>query len=83
MPDNIKSPCVGICEYTEVTKDDIERFCRDCKRTAEEIEEWYYATEDRRKQILKSCQQRKREEEYKKELTVVNRTAKMLRQSNQ
>ena len=57
---DIRSPCVEICEYTEVTKDDIERFCRGCKRTAEEIEEWYHAGEDRRKEIVSACEKRKR-----------------------
>jgi predicted Fe-S protein YdhL (DUF1289 family) len=77
------SPCIGVCEYEEVADGDVEKTCKGCSRTAEEIEEWFFATENRRKEILKKCQQRKREEEYKKELTVVNRTAKMLRQSNQ
>jgi predicted Fe-S protein YdhL (DUF1289 family) len=83
MTNQIKSPCIGVCEYAENTERDLERTCKGCSRTAEEIEEWFVASDERRKEILKSCQQRKREEEYKKELTVVNRTAKMLRQSNQ
>ena len=80
---DIKSPCVSVCEYTEIIKDDIEKVCRGCKRTAEEIEEWYFATDDRRKEILKNCQQRKVEEEYRKDLLSDKRTDKILKQSNQ
>ena len=73
------SPCIGVCEYEEVADGDVEKTCKGCSRTAEEIEEWHLATEDRRKEILKSCQQRKRQEEYKKDLTVLLRTTRILK----
>ena len=58
MQDIIESPCVNVCEYAEVTKEDIERICRGCGRTAEEITEWYFANSDRRKEIVKSAKER-------------------------
>lgn len=74
----MKSPCVGICEYAEVTKDNVEKICKGCARTAEEIEEWFHASASRKEEILKSSRERKFEEEYKKDLTVTIRTAKIL-----
>jgi len=53
-----ESPCIGICEYAEVTKEDVERVCRGCGRTAEEITEWYHATEERRKEIVQAAKER-------------------------
>jgi len=58
MLDITESPCIGICEYAEVTKKDVERLCRGCGRTAEEITEWYHATEERRKEIVQAAKER-------------------------
>ena len=78
MQDIIKSPCIGVCQYAEISEKDIERVCRGCSRTAEEIEEWFLATEERRKQIIKNCSARKLEEEYKKDLTSLKRIFKII-----
>ena len=58
MLGTIESPCIGICEYAELTKEDIERICRGCGRTTEEITEWYHATEERRKEIIQAAKER-------------------------
>ena len=58
MQDTTESPCIGICTYAEVTKEDIERICYGCGRTAEEITEWYIATEERRKEIVEAAKER-------------------------
>ena len=77
MTNQIKSPCLGVCEYAEITERDLERTCKGCSRTAEEIEEWFLATDERRKEILKKCQQRRLEQEYKKDLTLLKRIFKI------
>jgi hypothetical protein len=51
----VKSPCIGVCAYEES-----ERVCRGCGRTDKEIEEWIYATEGRKKEIIKACEDRKK-----------------------
>jgi predicted Fe-S protein YdhL (DUF1289 family) len=56
MTEKIKSPCVGICEYGEINL--FQRICRGCYRTAEEIEEWIYASEEKKKDIMKSVSSR-------------------------
>jgi predicted Fe-S protein YdhL (DUF1289 family) len=48
----VQSPCVGVCEFEDSTKQDIERICRGCRRTDEQIEEWFFASEERKKEIL-------------------------------
>ena len=58
MNPTIDSPCIGLCEYAEYTKDDIERVCEGCGRTEEEITEWFYSNEERRKEIIESARER-------------------------
>lgn len=72
----VSSPCIGVCEYEEVTERDIERTCKGCARTAEEIEEWFLASEDRRIEIVENCKKRKLEDEYKKEVGLITRIFK-------
>ena len=78
MNHTTKSPCIGVCEYAKITEGELERTCKGCSRTAEEIEEWFLATEERRKQIVKACAARKLEEEYKKDLTSLKRVFKIV-----
>jgi predicted Fe-S protein YdhL (DUF1289 family) len=78
MTNQIKSPCIGVCEYAKITEGELERTCKGCSRTAEEIEEWFLATEERRKQIIKASAARKLEEEYKKDLTSLKRIFKIV-----
>ena len=72
----VSSPCIGVCEYEEITERDIERTCKGCARTAEEIEEWFLATEERRIEIIEACKARKLENEYKKEVGLITRIFK-------
>ena len=54
-----ESYCKGICEYENT---DIEpKICRGCGRTAEEITEWFYASEERKREIAKSARKRSKE----------------------
>lgn len=48
---DITSPCIGVCAYA---KEDEERICRGCSRTAEEITEWITASSERKREI-KNC----------------------------
>ena len=59
MQDIVKSPCIGVCQYAEISEKDIERVCRGCGRTAEEIEEWFTASQTRKREIIKACEKRK------------------------
>jgi predicted Fe-S protein YdhL (DUF1289 family) len=59
----IKSPCIGVCEYVKNTQENIERICRGCGRTAEEIEEWFFATERRKEEICRESEKRKDDQE--------------------
>lgn len=56
MSDEIESPCIGICEYA---KENEKRICRGCGRTAEEITEWFKASNERKVEIKVSAQKRK------------------------
>lgn len=78
MNRTVKSPCVGVCEYAEITERDIERTCKGCSRTAEEIEEWHLATEDRRKEILNECEKRIFNKECEKEIESITRIFKVI-----
>lgn len=53
------SYCRGICEY-EDDRAEI-KICRGCGRTAEEITEWFYASEERKREIAKASRQRSKE----------------------
>jgi predicted Fe-S protein YdhL (DUF1289 family) len=47
------SICRKVCEY-----EDDQRICRGCGRTAEEITEWFYATQERKREIAKAARKR-------------------------
>ena len=57
------SICRKVCEY-EVDR----QVCKGCGRTAEEITEWFYATQERKKEIAKAA--RTRTKEYKTQKAV-------------
>ena len=42
------SPCLGVCEFEE----EEPKRCQGCKRTAEEVGAWRYATFDQRIELL-------------------------------
>ena len=52
MTNEVKSPCIAICRVKQGV-------CIGCFRTAKEITEWYDADTVRKKEILKSAEQRK------------------------
>ena len=52
------SPCVGVCIYVDLVKEDIERICKGCYRTEEEITEWYLANDKRRNEIVENAKKR-------------------------
>lgn len=54
------SICRKVCEYDTERPDRSheEKTCRGCGRTAAEIEEWYYATKERKIEIAKAARQR-------------------------
>lgn len=43
---NVPSPCVKICTI-------IDNQCVGCNRTADEIREWFYCDDTRKKEIIK------------------------------
>ena len=47
----IVSPCIDKC-FTDGVK------CPSCGRTNDEVQEWFYADEERKKEILKECAKR-------------------------
>ena len=49
----IKSPCTGICTLTENGK-----FCIGCGRSTEEITDWGYLSDQKKKKIIKKIQDR-------------------------
>ena len=55
-----KSICRKVCEYdTEgPNRSDEEKTCRGCGRTSAEIEEWFYATKERKVEIAKAARKR-------------------------
>lgn len=59
-----KSYCVGVCEYEENDTGshsrNEEKTCRGCGRTASEITEWFYATEERKREIVKTIKDRRK-----------------------
>jgi len=68
------SPCISVCRY--INSD--EKICEGCFRTAEEIADWYQADESRKLEILKSCQKRKQDLEYKKDLTILTKITRIM-----
>jgi len=61
------SICTKVCKY-----EDDQRICTGCGRTAEEITEWFYATQERKREIAKTA--RKRSKDAKE----ANRQRKMI-----
>jgi predicted Fe-S protein YdhL (DUF1289 family) len=47
------SICRKVCKY-----EDDQRICTGCGRTAEEITEWFYATQERKREIAKAARSR-------------------------
>lgn len=58
----MNSICRKVCEYEEdrdtQRTDEAPNVCRGCGRTAQEIEEWYYATRERKVEIAKTARAR-------------------------
>ena len=50
------SICRKVCEY-----EDDQRICRGCGRTAEEITEWFYATQERKREIAQAARKRSKD----------------------
>ena len=50
----VSSPCVDICDLDYVNK-----LCIGCGRTLDEIGEWGYASDNRKRQILQNVEERK------------------------
>jgi len=46
ISDEVQSPCIKICTIEE-------QVCIGCNRTQDEIREWFYANNDRKREILK------------------------------
>lgn len=51
----VKSPCVAVCVL------DHNDICQGCYRSAEEITDWFMADDDRKREILRACAQRRDE----------------------
>ena len=49
---DIESPCIQVCTY------DDDEVCMGCYRSADEITEWIYTTDDRKLEILENCRHR-------------------------
>lgn len=52
----VKSPCVYVCSL------DDQDVCIGCQRSGAEITEWGRASNERRREILRSCEIRAREQ---------------------
>lgn len=52
----VKSPCVYVCCL------DDQDICVGCQRSGAEITEWGRASNERRREILRSCENRAREQ---------------------
>ncbi len=53
----IPSPCISVCAIHEYTG-----FCKGCYRTFEEIAEWDYLNDTRKREILTELEKRKAED---------------------
>lgn len=53
MSEPIPSPCIAVCALDE---DDI---CIGCYRSGDEITDWFMADDDRKREILANCEQRR------------------------
>lgn len=62
------SICKEVCAY-----EDDQRICRGCGRTAEEITEWFYATQERKREIAKAARKRSKDaKEAKRQRKVIS-----------
>ena len=52
---SVKSPCIEVCTL------DNQDICVGCYRTADEIIEWFSASDERKREILVLTDQRRRE----------------------
>ena len=50
------SICTKVCKY-----EDDQRICCGCGRTAEEITEWFYATQERKREIAQAARKRSKD----------------------
>jgi uncharacterized protein len=55
-----KSLCTKVCEYEEGTN-----VCRGCGRTSDEITEWFYASDERKREIVRMVRERKKKKTKK------------------
>lgn len=51
---SIPSPCISVCSI-----DDTTGFCRGCLRTAKEVEQWPYADDVWKADVLRVLEERK------------------------
>ncbi len=51
--EEIKSPCIGVCQMNEETGQ-----CLGCFRTIDEIREWWNMTDGERDSVMKTLDQR-------------------------
>jgi uncharacterized protein len=54
MKDEVKSPCIQVCIY------DKEGICEGCHRTMEEITGWIFMTSEKKSEVLRKVEIRKR-----------------------
>lgn len=72
MPET-KSYCRGICEYEDYNTE--PKVCKGCGRTSDEITEWFYASEERKREIAKSVRQRTKERKAARARQINNLTS--------
>ena len=53
MTEPVSSPCISVCALDE---DDI---CMGCFRSGEEITDWFMASDERKREILALCEERR------------------------
>ena len=53
MRDKIKSPCIQVCKYD---KNDI---CQGCYRAMDEITNWIFMSDKKKREVLKRVEERK------------------------
>ncbi|MCF8365599.1 MAG: DUF1289 domain-containing protein [Bacteroidales bacterium] len=52
MTENIKDPCISVCQY------DDEEICLGCRRTKTEAKSWWRMTEEEKLNVLKNIETR-------------------------
>lgn len=55
MTEEIKSPCVNICQVN------LEGVCQGCGRTTDEIAKWWSMTNEEKQQVLENIEKRQDE----------------------